>query len=470
MSAKQPPMMSRINQINMALFLTGSLLISVSYGSLVPLFFTLVAFATGKFLLLTTPLGGIAEQRMFDRLLFVGFVAAGVAAIYANQLQDPSQLFSDTAGFYDMATFGAQALSLEEIESKHEGALGIIIWRQIYDIFEAMGFEKERYIGITFNSLVVALSGVFGIKIIRVLFGNDQFHFRRFGTFASLNGLVWLFASIHIRDGMIMLAVAILIYLWVCYLSRPDSIWRLVLLVFGLLVSVPVMKYLRGEFAFVPLSMMLAAFAALVIGNYNRLLRNWTIGLVAAVLIVLILFFLWSDFQIILELLSHGHAGYTAEAETHHTVNSFGMTLIVNQPLPVRLAFGSVYLYVYPIPFWSGFQFESVYRLFNSFSVVSFYFILPMLAIVLSNISSYRKNHLPVILFLVFVSFGFTLAVAGTSLETRHIGAFLTPLFVLASIPDTRNKSVRAQYKYLLSIVVVGVFTVHIAWVMLKFL
>lgn len=57
------------------------------------------------------------------------------------------------------------------------------------------------------------------------------------------------------------------------------------------------------------------------------------------------------------------------------------MTLIVSQPLPIRLVLGSVYLFVFPIPVWSGFQLESAYPLFKSLNAIYFYFLLPFLVI-----------------------------------------------------------------------------------------
>jgi len=175
----QPHHALKVSQVNLALVALGALINTASYGSIAPVVVALLSFAAVQLLLIMTPLGGHAEQRMFNRVFAVGFVMAGVAAFYANQLQDTAQLFSDPAGFFEMATGKARDLSLVELEIIHEGALAIVIWQTMYDLFAELGFDKGRYIGVSINVLAVALSGVIGIKILRHIFGNDDYRFRQ---------------------------------------------------------------------------------------------------------------------------------------------------------------------------------------------------------------------------------------------------------------------------------------------------
>jgi hypothetical protein len=144
------------------------------------------------------------------------------------------------------------------------------------------------------------------------------------------------------------------------------------------------------------------------------------------------------------------------------------MALIVNQSLPIRLVLGSIYLFVFPIPFWGGFQLESVQAFFKSANVVFFYFVLPLLAISLLKLVRHKRSRSVSVLFLLFLSLGFTVAIAGTSLETRHFGAFLIPIFVIATMPDLRADNERLQYKQYLFVILSGVIVVHLAWVILK--
>jgi len=464
----QPHHALKVSQVNLALVALGALINTASYGSIAPVVVALLSFAAVQLLLIMTPLGGHAEQRMFNRVFAVGFVMAGVAAFYANQLQDTAQLFSDPAGFFEMATGKARDLSLVELEIIHEGALAIVIWQTMYDLFAELGFDKGRYIGVSINVLAVALSGVIGIKILRHIFGNDDYRFRRMTLLVSACGMFWLFAGIHLRDSMVLLGITALAYAWVRFLAKPDLSWRLSQIIVWSVFSQTLLVFLRGEFVFVPAAMMIAAFAALILSAKQDLRRH----LVRFGLLILgggaVVAFALIFMQDLIAVLDRGREGYLELARDQHGADSLGIALIVNQPLPIRLVLASIYLYVSPIPFWSGFQLESVYNVFKSANVVFFYFVLPLLAISILRLFRNKQGRSCSVLFMLFLTLGFTLAIAGTSLETRHFGAFLIPIFVLASIPDLRVRNVRLQYRQYLFVVLLGVIVVHLAWIILN--
>jgi len=466
----QPHAALKVSQVNLALFALGALINAASYESLAPVVVAFIFFAALQLLLIMTPLGGHAEQRMFNRVFAVGFVMAGVAAFYANQLQDASQLFGDAGGFFDMATGKSSGLSLVEIQIVHEGALAIVIWSAIYDFLAALGFEKGRYIGVSINVVAVALSGVIGIKILRRIFGSDDYRFRRLTLLVSACGLFWIFAGIHLRDSLVLLGTTALAYAWVYYLAKPDLSWRLGQIVVWTLLALDFLGFMRGELAFVPVAMTFAALAALILSTkQDRRRRVVMFGLLilgCATVAAFAMIYL----QDMIAALDRGREGYAELARDQHTADSLGMALIWNQPLPVRMVLGSIYLYVFPIPFWSGFQLESVYNVFKSANVVFFYFVLPLLAISILRLIRHKQARSVSVLFMLFLTLGFTLAIAGSSLETRHFGAFLLPIFVLATIPDLRERNVRLQYKRYLFVVLSGVIVVHLAWSVLKLL
>ena len=144
------------------------------------------------------------------------------------------------------------------------------------------------------------------------------------------------------------------------------------------------------------------------------------------------------------------------------------MALVVQQPIPVRLIVGSAYLMLYPIPFWVGFQLESAYQLFKSFNAVFFYALIPLLILAGRRILRERDVRTPAVRFLVMVSAGLTLAVAGTSLETRHFGAFLVPVFLLALIPKLESQRDRRAYLRVLVGFLGGIFALHSLWWVLR--
>lgn len=404
---------------------------------------------------------------MFSRVYSVGFLMAGVAAVYANQLNDAGQLFSDAGGFFDMAAHQAADLTLLQIQIIYEGALGIVLWRAVYDFFAVLGFEKIRYIGITVNIAVVALSGVIGIKIIKIIFGNDEYRFRRLTLLVSSCGLFWLFASIHIRDSIVLLSITALSYTWLIFLARPDLGYRLLQVILWSLLAGAFFGFLRGEFIFVPVAMATAAVASMILGQVDKQRRRMVYGLVLIGCTVFA-FLAFNFFTEIMLIIERGQANYGELATDQHGADSLSLSLILNQPTIIRLIFGSIYLFVFPIPFWVGFQFDSVYSLFKSINVIFFYFVIPLIFITLSQLKRKKMMRTPAIMFMFFLALGFILVIAGTSLETRHFGAFLLPIFVLASVPDLRINKYWTVYKNYLFIVLFGVSIVHLAWVFLK--
>lgn len=140
------------------------------------------------------------------------------------------------------------------------------------------------------------------------------------------------------------------------------------------------------------------------------------------------------------------------------------MALIYDQPLPLRLVLGAAYLFVFPIPLWAGFQLETAYHLFKSFNVLFFYAVFPLFTLAVFRVLTTKAYRTPSVMFLLFLIVGFTLAVAGTSLETRHFGVFLLPLFVLATLPDLRQKGDKAAYEVLLLGFLTMMAAVHILW------
>ena len=163
-----------------------------------------------------------------------------------------------------------------------------------------------------------------------------------------------------------------------------------------------------------------------------------------------------------------------AGAESYSTVSQetgaggLGYHVVVNQPLPIKIFMGSLYLFIFPIPVWAGIQLDSAYHLFKSLNAPFFYALLPLLIIAARHITlgvTARSNEA---LFLFFVCVGFVSSIAVTSLETRHLAAFLMPIFLFAILPDFRLKTIRRQYHVILAIWMFLLLLIHMAWGWLK--
>lgn len=457
----------RTNLLNLSLFGFGAFINAASYLSFAPVLLAVLFFGFFYIVLYLTPLGGVWERRIFTRVFLVGFFMAGVAAVYANQFQDQSQLYSDAGGFYEMAAISPlRYLPLIELERIHEGALAIKIWASVYDFFSFLGFQRDRYVGILVNVCAVALTGVVTLKMARLMYFFDTSRFKRLTLLFSLCGLFWLFAGIHLRDSVVLLAVTALAHTWLYFLHKPDLSYRLIVVTVSSLLAGAFFGFLRGEFIIVPIATAIAATAALMFGVQSR--RRFISYFLVIIGLGLSGWLLLNFSDAIQYTLSRGNQSYAEHAAEQHSVDSLGMALIVNQPMPVRVLLGSIYLFLFPIPFWKGFQLESAYNIFKSFNVLLFYFLIPLFVLSLHKIWEDKSIRSPKLLFLLLFSLGFTVAIAGTSMETRHFGVFLPPMFLLALLPDFSIRAVRVNYKRLLMLTFAGVVLVHLTWIAIK--
>jgi len=447
----------------------GSLLNIFAYSSLEPLVIAILFYSFGAFFLNVPRIGGMYERKMFRMVFSVCWFMAGIAAIYANYLNDPFQNTSDAISFFNLATEGARGLTLGDLKGISQGAGVIVIWRFVYDFFSRIGFEKVRYIGILVNVFSVALSGVIAIKIVKHTFGADTPRFNRLILFFSLSGLFWLFASIHVRDAVVLLGVTSLVYFWVRYLEKPQLI-NFVLLFFATAIGFALFGALRTQFVFVPLAMLMAGLAACLFHTTTK--RSRMVGRYTFILLgVVIAGFLYSTLHdSLFRMVQGAYGGYLEAATLQSSGDSLGYRFITAAPWPLRLVFGSAYLFVFPIPFWSGFQLESVYHLFKSFNVLFFYAVTPLFALALLRICQVKTLRRPSVMFLLFLVIGFTLSIAGTSLETRHFGTFQVSLLVLATLPDLTARRDRMAYKKLLFVFLAMMGFVYLVWFCLKFI
>jgi hypothetical protein len=453
--------------ISIILFFGGCLLNTIAYKSIEPFILACAFFLIGAMLLLTVS-RCMYEGNMYRITFAVGWFMAGIAAIYVNCLNDPLLYAKDAYNFYYLASGRTHSMSLAELVRISEGAGAIIFWRFIYEVIFYIGFEKGPYIGILVNVISVTLTGVLSIKIAKHIFDKDVQRLNRLILLFSTCGIFWLFASIHLRDAVVLLGVTSLAYFWVWYLAKPQLV-SLVLLISSSVLGFLFFGFLRTEFVFVPFAMLMAGLVATLLYSTSKGYKKLTLYAITflGVVIAVILYVKFHDTLFI--MLTNGYEGYLEGSLRKNSSDSLGNRFITTAPLPLRLIFGSAYLFVFPIPFWAGLQLEKAAPLFKSFNVLFFYAVTPLFSLALLRIYQIKTLRGPPLMFLLFVVIGFTFSIAGTSLETRHFGAFLVPLLVVATLPNLTDRRSRRTYKKLLFTFLSMMGMVHFAWFFLKF-
>lgn len=460
---------SRLTLVGLATLVLGGLANLAAYESMEPVLAGALVLAPAMALLHLRGVGGRPERQAFLLVFAICWVWAGVAAALANSGQDPSQTGgSDAAHFFDLASgTRVSGLGLQAISAITEGAGAVVAWRALYDAFASLGFERARYIGVTLNILLVAFSAVAGIRMVRRIWGPDGARIRRFTWAFALCGMFWMYAAIHNRDAAVLLAVSLLVLVWARCLDDP-GIRSILGAAVATVAALLLFGYLRVEFAFVPVGVLVAGLAAAAVGSRAGRTRRrlLALALVAVPVTVYLVASVQSD---MVSALRAGRESYAAASLAQAEPGSLGIRLIANQPPPIRLALGSAYLALAPIPVWAGIRSGSAYHLFKSLHAVFVYLVAPMALLAVWRAGRSRELRPPPVLFLILLTAGFALSVAYTSGESRHLGAFGVPMLVLAMLPDLSAAPDRRAYRRLLACGIGGMVLVHLAWAALKF-
>ena len=449
------------------LFVTGTMVQIWLYESIEPLaFIILVASPVAMFLWLRRASAG-PELAIFMRTIAAGTLAAGIAAYYRIELLDPYQVASDASSFFELSSLSGKARSIRDLQTITEGAGAVVMWSAFYDFADLLGFERLPYVGITMNILMVSLGAVVCLKSARALYGEDRYRFGRLELFFTISGVLWLFAGVHIRDSVIFLCIVVMAHFWISYLSQLDRAKILpALIVTGAMM--PALQALRNEFFYMPL---LASSIALLALNFSRGRGDSRfIMLTSAILgtVVLIVAAVAFGSQIS-QLFLMGQDTYGTLSLEEARAGSLGVSLIIDQILPIRLMLGVPYLLFYPIPFWIGLQEASAVQLFKSMNALSFYFIAAYAFVGLIRICMKRQLRSPAFVFIAAMPFSLTVMIALTSLETRHLGAFMGFFFLLGLLPDLRERSDNRLFRFTLTLVLLAVGMVHFAWSALRY-
>jgi len=282
-----------------------------------------------------------------------------------------------------------------------------------------------------------------------------------------MSGLVWLFAGVHVRDAMVFFLVTALSFAWLSFLNKPDVHWRLPIVVGSSLSFSYILFYLRNEYVMVPAAMAVAGIVSLIVSQKSSRQRLAAYAALLGGLVGLIIFGGTVSSQALSQT-SSGREAYTALSQEQHNHESLGYSIIIDQPLPIRLVLGTIYLYMFPIPFWNGFLSSSAYLAFKSCNVLLFYVLVPLIVTGLGQYWSRPSVRTPEAMFVLFTAAGFSATVAVTSLESRHFGAFLAPVFLLALMADIRQPIVYRQFYNYCQIMLAGVVGIHLLWAFLK--
>jgi hypothetical protein len=469
------------------LFLVATIVNTVAYWSVAPfVVFTIMLAAT---LGLVRLLGSnVSDERRAVLILFIiCWFWAGVSASYRDITghENPdSEYFHELVTDWDVnpieeavdARPDEENLSVWSVAyqwfsvSLLQNAGVILIWRAVYRFFLFLGLGDGPYVGVTTNIAFVALSVAMGMRMLKATFGEDAERIRRYTLLCATCGMFWLFGSLHVRDSMALFCVTFLAMFWVCYLQAP-GLKTVVALSIATSIGFALFGLVRNEFMFVPFAMILAGTAAKILGTRDSGRRRvWLYGAVSAVFVcglAAALIAYPSIIDSIAKLLEGREKIYAAVSATE-SAGSLGNQLIVSQTGISKLVFSTAYLLINPIPVWVGFFSDLAYHLYKSFNALFMYGVLPLVAVGLWRIARDRDLRKAPLLFIAFSFAGFAMAIAYTSMESRHLGSFLILFILLGTVPDLKSDADRRMYKFGFTLLMAFLIPMHLTWLVYK--
>lgn len=455
-----------------AAFCLATLFQSAAYRSVAPALVATVFLVLGYLAFHEkSPWGSRSQCFAFVLIFTLCYFWSGIAALSANYLDDPIQK-SDAAWFYKLAT-DSGGRSLEELRGITSGSGAVYIWRLLYGVSSAIGLEKGIYIAVVSNTFFIAIAGVVGIKTAALIFGEDQRKQKNMAMLFAFNGIYWLFGSVLLRDSIVLLFNSLLFYAWVRVLMQPTLRAAALLFVFSFF-SLELYKYIRAEYFFVPYVLLLAGEVSFFCSRqfFRMPYRKKTLSLLLGVLCALVAvthFYLFKPNLNALAAVVSGTKAYFDHANSLNVAVSLGVKYVVNQWLPIRLSVGAFYLQVFPIPFWQGFVDGGIYHILKSVNAIYMWFVFPLAILgVYRTWQSRADQRKLTLVFLSIIYAIFSLAVAGSSLETRHLGSFSLPLLILALVPNLSMREDHSLYIHFLGAWLVLNVLVHLAWAILK--
>lgn len=445
----------------------GTLVVVASYESITPIVMAIFFPGLGLIILRWGRLGGKWEQAAYLYTFAACWLASGVAQFTERfwGLRKPS----DAESFFRMSTQGSQGLSLDEIRAQHSGALAIYVWREIYNVFGALGAASTTAIGIAVNVTLISAASVALVKVIKNITGSDSYHLRRLLLLICLCPPLLFLGSVHLRDAWLYFILTLLVAAWSCALNSKGAIKELLVAGCSTLVSFLVLYYLRSQWIVLPALFALWASFLLLLRARNALalVAPVSIGVGLWFSLTLLGFLELSIFYLIVDSSSINES-FVELSRSHSSATSLGAHFLVEGGVIARTMIGLPFFLLGPIPATASLLDPTWGGILGALSVPYSTVVLALALISILNYKNQSSTHWTIRFFLVGIYAMGLASVLYLTLDSRHIVPFLAPIFLLAALPDLRIPRVRKQFLDIVILMVICIAALNAAWLVLK--
>jgi len=383
----------------------------------------------------------LAGVSMFGICLFV----AGLSHIYQRAFFDGVRDSTpDVALWHDHSRYGFN----DEVPYVN-APFAVVTWRATYEMAAKLDLGDGVWIAIAVNACLMAATAALTVRTAGMIFAGDKQRMR-FVTVASvLCPTFWMFGGMLVRDSFAVLIQTAVVSAVLHLVSRRVTGWR----AFKTILLVAVLGWatrgIRAEMVYTfPVA---AAIAIVAIGLQGRGLKRPGPVVAALVVVSLAGLTLADRFTGAISIAQQGYSDILTNYD--FASSGLGNRLVVSQPLPIRVVVGTLYIHVFPVPFWYGFSFSAWdYHWLKSFSAVFMISLTPLAALgawrALTAAMAGQRGTAPSCFAALYWP-AMAAAVAVTSLETRHLGQFMPVFILLAAMRDLTLPADRRLFRWL---------------------
>lgn len=414
--------------------------------------------------------GGKFELQAFLLMFGVGVFAGGMAQCYSLAFFDGPQSTLDALTFFRHIS-PSPPFKTSVLLIPTNSPLAVSIWQTVYKVTWWLEFKFGSYVGVMFNAAVMGINGSITIRCGRLCFGDDAWRLKRVGRVFAFCGLFVLFSALLIRDCFTLFFSVLVLWVTVRWITR-QSLANLLIAIAVTGVSAYAMADLRPESAL--LFGLYGGLAFLVWLISDRLNAARLCLIVCALgLIMIATPYIVNYMKNIQEIQNRQMASYGSHSERQAgSSDSMGMRMVVNQPLALRLIFGTGALLINPIPLWHNFKIGAhEYHWIKGYHGIYQVLVLPLVftgcLLVWDMYRTDRKRAAPLLFLVSYLAVNLG-AVAVTSMEPRHVAQFLPAFMILSAVPDTRDVAVRQKLRPIAVVWFAAIILLHLIWALMK--
>ena len=300
-------------------------------------------------------------------LLLGVVVGITIGYLFRTMIWDYMQHGSDAAYFFEAASTGDYDFSLDESLLFTENQVPLILYGEIYALMSSLGFDADPLGGILSNTALVLTALALLLHYARTRFGYGPRRQLMLAGLLSFNGLVMMFAGIHMRDAFLLFTTTVAV---IAFHPAPGrtSLRRHAARI-GTLIVLALLSFLsRKEAVAVPILVYFLAVASTL--DFRRT------GVRVAMLVCASILVTVAVRLNVIQFVTENAEAYKLLSQEESSSSSLAYFLLYDLPAPFSTLAGMALLLFIKFPFWRGALSDS-YSFFISLAAFQMLFIAP---------------------------------------------------------------------------------------------